>query len=160
MSLKGERNFWRIAGSVVLVLGVGVMIAAFVMVFSDDDVLNKTPSRIEAIGVAIALCGVAALVLSRLLGMFINHEREPNILWTVITYGSVVLGVLTGIVEEIMRANAIRGAVQDEGFLPWQKSVVEAAGFFVMTGVISLIGERAARLYARSKMPKAVGAGR
>ena len=162
MSLKGERSFWRAVGSVVLVLGFGVMIAAAVMLFSDDDALNKTPSRIEAVGVAIALCGVAALVLSRLLSLLMNPEREPKLLWTAVSYGSIALGIATGIVEEILRMNAIRGGVQDEGFMPWEKSLVEAAGFLVMTGVISLIGERTARLYVKYKaLPsKATGAGR
>lgn len=162
MSLKGERNLWRIVGSAVLLLGFAVMIVAIVWLFNDDDVLNKTPSRIEAIGCAVALCGVASLVLSRLLSLLINHEREPNVLWTIITYGSVVIGVAAGIAEEIMRANAVRGGLQDDGFMPWQKAMVEVAGFFVMTGVITLIGERAARLYVKYKaLPsKATGAGR
>ena len=162
MSLKSERNFWRTVGGLGLLVGLVIMIAAAVMLFNDDDTLNKTPSRIEAIGVAIALCGVAALVLSRLLSMLVSHEREPNLLWTAVSYGSVAIGILTGLVEEVMRANAVRGGLQDDGFMPWQKAVVEAAGFFLMTGVISLIGERTARLYVKYKaLPgKSTGAGR
>ncbi len=151
MSLNNERNFWRVLGSLGFLLGLIVMIAAVVMLYNDDDILNKMPSRIQALGCAIALCGVCGLVLSRLLSLLINHEREPNVIWTAVSYGSVVLGILGGLVQTVMWRNAVNAGLQEEGFTPWQKSGLLAAGFLVMTGVISLIGERTARLYVKSK---------
>jgi len=161
MSLKSERNFWRVVGAVVVVLGLAIMIGAIVIMINNDDPLDKSPSRIQALGTAIALCGVCALVLGRQLSMLINPEGEPNIIWTAVAYGSIALGIAGGLVQSILWMNAVRSGVQESGFTPAQKSGLLAAGFLVMTGVISVIGERTARLYVKQKQLRSgAGAGR
>lgn len=159
MSLKSERNFWRIVGAIVVLLGLAVMIGAIVLMINNDDPLDKSPSRIQALGTAIALCGVCALVLGRQLSMLIKPENEPNVIWTAISYGSIALGIAGGLVQALLWMNAVRSGVQDSGFTPAQKSGLLGAGFLVMTGVISVIGERTARLYVKQKQLRSGAAG-
>lgn len=162
MSLNRERNLWRVIGSIAVLLGLAIMIGAIVIMLNNDDPLDKSPSRIQALGAAVALCGVCALVLGRQLSMLIDPEGEPNIIWTAVSYGCIVLGVIVGLVQSVLWMNAVRSGVQESGFTPAQKAGLLAAGFLVMTGVISLIGERTARLYVKQKQLRSgvAGAGR
>jgi hypothetical protein len=163
MSLKNERKVWRWLGASVLVLGMVIMIAGIAMLFDDDDILNKLPSRVQALGTAVALCGMAALVLSRILGLLVDSKREPNGLWAAVSYGALILGLVGGSVDMVIWNNSVRSGLQDAGgFSPWQKSGLLGAGFLVMIGVIALIGERTARLYVKYKglQSGAAGAGR
>ena len=159
MSLKSERNVWRAVGAVVTVLGLAILIGAIVMMFVNDDPLDKSPSRIQALGTAIALCGVCALVLSRLLGMMLKPENEPSMFWTALSYGTVVLGMIGGLVQSVLWMNAVRTGVQDNGFTPDQKAGLLAAAFLVMTGVISVIGDRTARQFVKQKALRSGAAG-
>ena len=152
MSLKSERKIWRVLGALAFVLGMAITIAGVLMLFNDDDILNKMPSRVQALGSAIALCGMAALVLSRILGLLIDSKTEPNILWTAAAYGCLVVGTVGGAVDMVMWLNAVRSGSQDAGgFSPWQKSGLLGAGLLVMLGVIALIGDRTARLFVKYK---------
>ncbi len=158
MTLNSERNVWRLVGYAALLVGVGAIVAAFVMLYTGDDLIDKTPSRVQALGDALALCGVAALVLARLQGVISGREQEPSLLWAAICYGSLILGGATGLVQAFLWLNATRAGVQVEGFTPWQKAVILAAGFLLMTGVISFIGERTTQAYFKSKRTRsAVG---
>jgi len=147
MSLEKERNLWRIVGAVVVVLGLAVIVGAVVLMLNNDDVFDKTPSRIQAVGTAVALCGVCLLVLARLLSLLLDSDKEPKMIWAVITYGSMALGVLGGLLQSLLWMNAVHSGLQEDGFTPAQKAGLMAAGFLVMTGVISLIGDRTARQY-------------
>ena len=157
MTLKTEKKFWQIVGSAILLLGLCIMSGAVWMLANGDDLLDKTPSRIQAFGVAVALCGVAALVLARVLGLFIRTDKEPSLIWSLVAYGSPIAGLAMGVVQAIVWMNAVRSGAQLEGFTPWQKCVLLVVGFLVMTGVIALIGERSARLYVRTKALRGEG---
>ncbi len=151
MTLQGERNFWRLVGYVALFLGFAAMIAAFVMLYTGDDLIDKTPSRVEALGVAVALCGVAALVLARLIAVITGREQEPSLAWAAVCYGSIIAGSAAGLIQAFLWLNATRSGAQVEGFTSWQKAVILGAGFLLMTGVISFIGDRATQIYFKSK---------
>ena len=155
MNLKSERKLWNVLGTLGLLLGMAIMIGAVVMLLNGDDIFDKTPSRIQAIGAGVGLCGVAALVLARLLGLVLDREEQPNVVWTVITYGTEVAGVLGGMVLAVLWRNSVQAGLQEGGLTPWQKSGAVAVGFLLMTGVISLIGERTARLYIKQKQKSA-----
>ena len=151
MILKQERKLWHVVGIVGLLLGLAMMIGAVGMLINFDDPLDKTPSHIEAIGVGVALCGVAALVLARLLGVLAGRENEPSVTWTAVCYGSIVLGGLSGMFLGLLAFNAIRSGVQ-EGLSQWQKVGLLGTSFLVMAGVISFIGERTARAHIKQKL--------
>jgi len=158
MTLHGERNLWRVIGYVALLAGVAAMVGAFVMLYTGDDLIDKTPSRIQAFGDAVALCGVAALVLARLIGVVTGREQQPSLLWAGVCYGSILLGAAIGLIQGFLWMNATRTGAQVEGFSSWQKAVILLAGFLLMSGVISFVGDRATLVYFKSKRSRsAVG---
>ena len=142
---------WQLAGVVTLLLGVAIMIGAVAMLANFDDPLNKTPSRVQAIGDGVAWCGVAALVLARVLGLLSGAEKEPPLYWTMVAYGGVILGAAGGLVQVIQWKYAVNAGLQDDGLTAWQKAGLMAAAFFVFSGVIALIGDRAARHFTTFK---------
>ena len=159
MTLDNERKLWKAVGFTGLLLGLAAMSGAIWMLFNGDDVIDKTPSRVEGLGAAVGVCGVAALVLARILGVMSDREQQASLVWSIISFGSIIIGIGGGIVQGMFWMNDVRTGFQVEGFTPWQKAVIIAAGFLVMTGVISLIGERSAHLYIRRKHRLRAGAG-
>jgi hypothetical protein len=157
MTLNQERKLWQLVGFAVLFVGVAIMIAAVAMLLNFDDPLDKSPSRIQAIGAAVALSGVCALVLARILRLLGGSETQPSLLWSVVSYGSLVVGAIGGFVEAIIWKNAVSAGAQDGGLTSWQKSGVLGFGFLLMAGVIALIGDRTARQFIASKSLRSRG---
>jgi hypothetical protein len=151
MTLNKERKLWRVVGVITLLLGIAIMIGAVAMLADFDDPLNKSPSRMQAIGDGVAWSGVAALVLARVLGLLGGAETEPSVIWTVVSYGSLLVGGAGGMLEAVAWRYAVNSGLQEGGLTSWQKAGVLGAGFFLLTGVIALIGDRTARHFVNSK---------
>ncbi|MGH9523410.1 MAG: hypothetical protein ACRD3E_12860 [Terriglobales bacterium] len=156
MKAKTERGIWRWVGAVAFAAGVAVMIWALIGVAGAFE-FDRTWPRREAGGAAVALAGVACLVIARVIGLMVaSEEGRRGVLWTVFSYGAVVVGGIGGFVQAILWRMSVSQVSQAEWMTAAQKCNFVVLGFLFLAGLIALIGQRAAARLAERATPTAV----
>lgn len=142
MKLQIERNCWRLTGAVVVLAGLAMMIWGLILGDRGYE-WDRMPARITAIGAFVAVAGLAALVLARILSVLLDPEEGPRgSLWTLASYGSVITGIFCGAIEAVVWQNSVNQLQQAEWITSHQKCLFVIYAWMFLVGVIALIGQR------------------
>ena len=154
MTADGERKLWQGLGIIALLLGLAIICFSISVLLNSDD-YNNTPSRIEAVGCFLVLCGVSLMALARVLRIMGSRTVRGGIGWFLSSYFALALSVVGAVVEGILWRKAYASGTQSQMFTAEQKVIFVGAACLFLTGLIALIAERAGDRYANTLAERA-----